>query len=168
MGIPHFLLQITVSVDCQQGHSNKEKEVCLWYRVLFTLLPLCTLIQPISCKNFTWTWRTANKEKLLNFHLLPSTAARSEKTALIFWYGKALVALHCSRIFQSCSKAVAYQPWLKAPISLAAYTAESYLAFLQLCNQHNLPHAPLPHFQSWSPPPWKVHKNGLLHLSAFS
>lgn len=132
-----------ISVNCQQGHSDKEKEICLRYRVLFTCLPAGTLIQPIPRKNYTWTWRTANKEKLLNFHLWPSTATRSEKTTLVFWYGKALVALHCSRVFQSCSKAVVYQPQLKAPVSLAAYTAESYLAFLQLCTQHNLPHAPL-------------------------
>lgn len=87
------------------------------------------------------TWGRATKRKAI--YLWPSTMARkSERTALTVWYRKALFALHCSRVFQFGSKAMVYQPWSKATVSLVACTTESYLSFLQLCTQYNLPHPP--------------------------
>lgn len=109
--------------------ATKTRDLSLWHGVLFTFLRLHP--QPARCHHA----RTS--------HTWGTEARRSEKTALTVWYRKALVAFHCSRVSQSGPKAAVYQPWSKAAVPVVVYKTESYLSFLQLCTQYNLPHAPL-------------------------
>lgn len=129
---PHSLC-LTREQRAEMGYrpnATKTRKLSLWHGSTAHVSP-CLHPHPASCRHA----RT--------LHTWGTEARRSEKTAHTVWDRKVLVAFHCSRVFQSGPKAVVYQPWSKATVPVVVYKTESYLSFLQLCTQYNLPHAPL-------------------------